>query len=322
MIPHSTRFALRAAPALATLTLATLTLGLGLAFAQTPAPAPAPNPAPAPAPAPSAAPAAPRPDAVVARVDGLPITEQDLAIAAEDLGQQLPQQLTPAQRRDYLVNYLTDLKLAAKAAAEQKLEDAPDFKSRLAYFRDKVLVDEYLAIEAKKGVSEDAMRKLYDETTKNAAPELEVRARHILVEDEDEAKKIHGRVAGGKEDFAAIAKESSKDPGSGKEGGDLGYFTKDRMVPEFAEAAFKLEPGQVSAPVKSQFGWHVIKLEDKRVKPLPAFEQVRPQIEQYLTRKVHTDLILALRGKGKVERLDKPAEAPATQAVPPAEPKK
>ncbi|MET0605523.1 MAG: peptidylprolyl isomerase [Beijerinckiaceae bacterium] len=300
MIPVSARIARRAAPA-----LAGFTLSFSLALAQAPAPAPAPN-------------------AAVARVDGVPITEQDLAIAAEDLGQQMPQQLTPDQRRDYLVNYLTDLKLAAKAAAEQKLEDSPDYKSRLAYFREKVLVDEYLAVEAKKAVSEDGMRKLYEETTKNAAPEMEARARHILVEDEDAAKKIHVRVTTGKEDFATVAKEVSKDPGSGKEGGDLGYFTKDRMVPEFAEEAFKLEPSQISAPVKSQFGWHVIKLEDKRVKPLPPFEQVRPQIEQYMTRKAHTDLILALRAKGKVERLDKPADAPAPgapQATPTTPPK-
>jgi peptidyl-prolyl cis-trans isomerase C len=291
---------------------AAVTLGLGAAIAQAP---PAPTPAP---PTPTVAPA---PDAVVAKVDGQPITEQDLAIAAEDLGQQLPAQLTPAQRRDYVLNYLTDLKLAAKAAAEQKLDGSADFKARLAYFRDKVLVDEYLAAEARKAVTEDGMRKLYDETTKNAAPELEARARHILVENEEDAKKIHARVTTGKEDFAAIAKELSKDPGSGREGGDLGYFTKDRMVPEFAEAAFKLEPNQISEPVKSQFGWHVIKLEDKRAKALPPFEQVRPQIEQYLTRKAHTDLILALRGKGKIERLDKPAEAPAAPGAAPAAPK-
>ncbi len=290
--------------------VAALTLCFGAALAQTP-----------PAPAPAAPAAAPSPDTVVARVDGQPITEQDLTIAAEDLGQQLPAQLSPAQRRDYLVNYLTDLKLAAKAAAEQKLDGSADFKARLAYFRDKVLVDEYLATEAKKAVTEEGMRKLYDETTKNAAPELEVRARHILVENEDDAKKIHARVTAGKEDFSAIAKELSKDPGSGREGGDLGYFTKDRMVPEFAEAAFKLEPSQISEPVKSQFGWHVIKLEDKRAKALPPFEQVRPQIEQYMTRKAHTDLILALRGKGKVERLDKPAEAPAAPGAAPAAPK-
>ena len=109
----------------------------------------------------------------------------------------------------------------------------------------------------------EATRKLYDETVKGITPESEVRARHILVENEDEAKKAYARVKGG-EDFAKVAGELSKDPGSKADGGDLGFFTKDRMVEPFAETAFKLEPGQISEPVKSQFGWHVIKVEEKR----------------------------------------------------------
>ena len=173
----------------------------------------------------------------------------------------------------------------------------------------------------KKAVSEEAMKKLYDETVKATAPEEEVRARHILVEGEEDAKKAHARVTTGKEDFAKVATELSKDPGSGKDGGDLGYFAKDRMVPEFGDVAFKLEKGAISAPVKSQFGWHIIKLEDKRSKPTPTYDQVKDQLERYLVRKAHTDLILALREKAKVERLDKPAAPPAAPAAP-AEPKK
>ena len=101
-------------------------------------------------------------------------------------------------------------------------------------------------------------------------------ARHILLESEDEAKKAQARVKGG-EDFAKVAKELSKDPGS-SEGGDLGFFTKDRMVKEFADAAFAMKPGDISVPVKSQFGWHVIRLEERRTKPIPSFDQVKPQI--------------------------------------------
>ena len=112
----------------------------------------------------------------------------------------------------------------------------------------------------------EAARKLYDETVKSVPAEQEVRARHILVENEEDAKKAAARVKGG-EDFAKVAGELSKDPGSKTDGGDLGFFTKDRMVEPFAEAAFKLEPGQISDPVKSQFGWHVIKVEEKRNKP-------------------------------------------------------
>ncbi|MCU4178767.1 peptidylprolyl isomerase [Bosea sp. BH3] len=262
-----------------------------------------------------AVPAFAQADKVVAKVDGIAITEKDIALASEDIGERLAQ-LPEERKRDEVINYLVDLKLGAKAAAAAKIGDTPDFAARLAYFRDKVLLDEFLTREGKKAVTADAAKKLYDETTKAMAPEEEAHARHILVEEEAQAKTVVERLKKG-EDFAKVAAELSKDPGSGKEGGDLGWFTKDRMVPEFAEAAFKLNKGQVSEPVKSQFGWHVIKLEDKRSKPLPDFAAVKPQIDQYLERKAQQDMVLALREKAKIERLDQPAAAPA-----PAEPKK
>ena len=134
----------------------------------------------------------------------------------------------------------------------------------------------------------------------------EVHARHILVESEDEAKALQEQLKNGA-DFAALAKEKSKDPGAA-EGGDLGYFTKDQMVPDFADVAFKMYPGQVSNPVKTQFGWHLIKLEDKRTKQPPEFDKVKDQIEAFLTRKAQTEFIAKLRQAAKVERLDKPAE--------------
>lgn len=256
-------------------------------------------------------------DKVIARVDGMSITEREIALATEDLGERLAQ-LPDERKRDEVVNYLVDLKLGAKAAIAAKTADSPDFAARLAYFREKVLLDQYLTAEARKAATPEAARKLYDETTKAMAPEEEVNARHILVEDEAQAKAVAERLKKG-EDFAKVAAELSKDPGSGKEGGSLGWFTKDRMVPEFAEVAFKLNKGQVSDPVKSQFGWHIIKLEDKRAKPLPDFAAVKPQIDQYLERKAQQDIIVALREKAKVERLDQPA-TPAAPA--PAEPKK
>ncbi len=255
------------------------------------------------------------PDTVVAKVDGMPITEGELALAAEELAGQIPAQATEAQKRDFLVSFVADMKLISRAAKEAGVEKAPTFEKKLAYMREKVLLDEYIAAETKKQVTLDAMKKLYDESVKSVTPEQEARARHILVETEDEAKAIAKRVKGG-EDFAKVAGEVSKDPGSGKEGGDLGWFTKDRMVPEFSEAAFKMKPGEVSDPVKSQFGWHVIKLEETRTKPLPTFEEVKDQVEQYLTRKVQNDLVVALRAKGKVERLDAPTPAPAAPAPP------
>ena len=247
-------------------------------------------------------------DTVVARVNGLPITEREIALATEDLGERLAQ-VPEARKRDEVISYLVDLKLGAKAAADARIGEGPDFVARLAYNRDKVLLDQYLALEAKKAATPEAAKKLFDDTLKALTPEEEVNARHILVEEEAQAKAVAERLKKG-EDFAKVAAELSKDPGSGKEGGSLGWFSKERMVPEFAEAAFRLEKGQVSEPVKSQFGWHVIRLEDRRSKPLPAFDEVKPQIDQYLERKAQQDTILALRENAKIERLDQPAPAP------------
>ena len=251
----------------------------------------------------------PAPDKVVAKVDGAPITEADVTQALTDLGESIAQ-IPEAQRRDYAITYLADLKLGAKAARDAKLTETEDFKRKLAYQTDRLLFDDYLASQAKKNVTEDAMKALYADTIKTLKPEQEVRARHILVETEDQAKDVIKKLKAG-EDFAKLAGTLSKDPGSGKEGGDLGYFTKDRMVPEFATAAFALTPGQISDPVKSQFGYHVIKVEDKRDKPVPKFEEVKDQIEQFMYRKSQQDVIMALRATGKVERLDAPAAAPA-----------
>ncbi|MGL4729924.1 MAG: peptidylprolyl isomerase [Bosea sp. (in: a-proteobacteria)] len=258
-------------------------------------------------------------DKVLARVDGQAITQGDVDVAVEDLGERLPRGMNEDQRRAYVVDFLVDLRIGAKAADAAKLADAPDFARRLTYFRQKLLMDDFLMREAKKSVSEEAARKLYDESIKQMPREPEVRARHILVEKEEDAKKALERVKGGKEDFAKVAAELSSDPGSKTDGGELGWFSKDRMVQTFAEAAFKLDVGQISEPVKTQFGWHIIKLEEKRMKEAPAFEQVKPEIDKYLMRQGQEKVILGLREKAKIERLDQPA-APADAK--PAEPKK
>jgi peptidyl-prolyl cis-trans isomerase C len=267
---------------------------------------------------PAAAPAKPAdPARVVARVNGQPITEADLAVAAEDPALSIPG-ANETQKRDILIGYVADLKLGAKAAEDAKLGSAPEFTRRLTYMREKLLVDEYLDAQVKKAITPDAVRKLYDETSKEMKPEDEVRARHILVESEDDAKKAATRVKGG-EDFAKIAAELSKDPGSKTDGGELGFFTKDRMVAPFAEAAFKMKPNEISDPVQSQFGWHVIQVEEKRTKPTPSFDEMKDQIEQYLTRRAQQDAVLALRATGKVEKLDEKGNVipPADKAAAP-----
>ncbi|MGE0034771.1 MAG: peptidylprolyl isomerase [Xanthobacteraceae bacterium] len=253
----------------------------------------------------SSTPAAAANDQVVARVNGVDIRQSDIALAEEDLGAEM-QQVPPDQRRDHLITYLADIIMVSQAAEQKKLGETDEFKRRLAMLRNKVLMGLALQDEVKAALTDEAFRKVYDEAVKSMTPQEEVRARHILVENEEEAKAIAEQIKGGA-DFATLAKEKSKDPGAA-EGGDLGFFTKDQMVPEFADVAFKMYPGQVSNPVKTQFGWHIIKLEDKRTKPVPEFEKVKDQIETFLTRKTQTEYVAKLRQDAKIERLDKPAD--------------
>jgi peptidyl-prolyl cis-trans isomerase C len=244
-------------------------------------------------------------DPVIARVNGVDIKQSDLALAEEDVGADM-QAASPEAKREHLISYLADIIMVTQAADKKNLADNPDFKRRLAFLRSKLLMGYELQQEAKTALTDEALKQTYDEAVKSMSGQEEVRARHILVEGEDEAKAIIEQLKGGA-DFAKLAKEKSKDPGAA-EGGDLGYFTKDQMVPEFADVAFKMYPGQLSNPVKTQFGWHVIKVEDKRIKQPPEFEKVKDQIEAYLARKAQSDFIAKLRQSAKVERLDKAAE--------------
>ena len=216
------------------------------------------------------------------------------------------QAASPEAKREHLISYLADVIMVTQAAEKKKLADNPEFKRRLAFLRNKLLMGFELQDEAKAALTEEALKQTYNDAVKSMGGQEEVRARHILVEKEDEAKAIAEQLKGGA-DFATLAKEKSKDPG-GADGGDLGYFTKDQMVPEFADVAFKMYPGQLSNPVKSQFGWHIIKVEDKRTKQPPEFEKVKDQIEAYVARKAQSEFVAKLRQTAKIERLDKPAE--------------
>jgi peptidyl-prolyl cis-trans isomerase C len=265
----------------------------------------------------SDAPAASGPDPVVARVNGVDIKQSDLALAEEDVGADM-QAASPEAKREHLVSYLADIIMVTQAADKKNVGDNPDFKRRLAFLRNKLLMGFELQEEAKAALTDEALHQTYNDAVKSVGGQEEVHARHILVEAEDDAKAILEQLKGGA-DFATLAKEKSKDPGAA-EGGDLGYFTKDQMVPEFAEVAFKMYPGQLSNPVKTQFGWHIIKVEDKRTKQPPEFEKVKDQIENFLARKAQTDFIAKLRQTAKIERLDKAADKAMNAA--PAEPKK
>ncbi|MGB6177420.1 MAG: peptidylprolyl isomerase, partial [Methylocella sp.] len=212
---------------------------------------------------------------VLATVNGKQITDDDVKIAADDLRGSLPPQLEGKARDSYLLDFLIDGELVAQKALAEKADQTPEFAKKLAYYREKLLMESVLEQVAKTAATDAAIKATYDEAAKAQKPETEIHARHILVATEDEAKAALKRLMGG-DDFATIVKEVSKDPGS--DGGDLGWRTKSELVPEFADAAFKLEVGQVSDPVKSPFGWHIIEVMDKRQKTFPPLDQVKDQV--------------------------------------------
>ncbi|HLL27860.1 MAG TPA: peptidylprolyl isomerase [Xanthobacteraceae bacterium] len=242
-------------------------------------------------------------DPVLARVDGVEIHQSDLALAEADIGSSLPP-VQGDQRRDALLSYLIDVNVLSHTAETSKVDQVPGFPQKLDFARKKVMVETLLDQQAKNSVSDKDIKKFYDD---NLKPQTEVHARHILVETEAQAKDVAAKLKGGA-DFAQLAKEVSKDPGS--DGGDLGFITKDQVVPEFGEAAFKLDKGKISDPVKSQFGWHIIKIEDKRERKPPAFDAVKDRIKVVLMQKANEDFVTKARQGAKIERLDaKPDEA-------------
>lgn len=268
-----------------------------------------------------APPALAQTDPVIAKVNGVEIRESDLVIAEEEAGQ-IPQ-MTPDAKRDYLISFLTDMVLVTQAADAKKLGETAEFKRKLEFQRNKLLMTKLFDATGKEALTDAAMRKVYDEAVKQIPDEQEVRARHILIradakdekaskDAEAKIKTIIERLKKG-EDFAKLAGELTEDPSGKANGGDLGYFTKDQMVPEFSTAAFEIDAGKISGPIKTQFGWHVLKVEDKRKKPAPAFEEVKSQIETFVVRKAQAELVQKLRAEAKIERLDKKAEPAKTE---------
>jgi peptidyl-prolyl cis-trans isomerase C len=274
-------------------------------------------PAPAPAAPADAGPTEPT-DRVVATVDGEKITERDLAAAEPDLAQAL-QQFPVNARMEALVKGVIDIRLMAKAARDAKLDQDPEMQATLAYVQDKALRNAFLSNKLEAVVTDAAIKARYDEEAAKFVPEDEIHAVHILVNSEDEAKAIIAQLDQGG-DFAAIAKEKSTDPGSGQAGGDLGWFGKGQMVKSFEDAAFALDVGQYTkAPVKSDFGWHVIKVLEKRKSAPPTLDQRREDITRQLSREAILAEIDALHAKAKIEIIPDPAAPPADAATPPAD---
>ena len=241
-------------------------------------------------------------DKVVAKVNGNTITEADMRFANAEIGAQLGDIPENVKRRA-LAEYLIDNALFAEAAIAAKIAADPAFEEQMQYVRRRLLREQYFEKQLKGAISEADAKKIYDQRVAQLKSENEVAARHILVDNEEKAKEILAKIkAGG--DFAALAKENSTDTGSKEQGGFLGYFGRGQMVPEFEKAAFTMIKGQVSEPVKTNFGWHIIKLEDRRRKPPPSFDDVKETILNSLAVLKAQEVVAALRKKANVEYVD------------------
>lgn len=242
-------------------------------------------------------------DTVVAKVNGKTITEADLRLAEADLGSELGPLPEPTKRQ-LLLEYMIETISFSDAAETAGLAKGPAFEARLQYLKRRALRDSYYESSIKATVTDADAKKFYDDQVKAIKPQEEVSARHILVDKKELADEIATKLrAGG--DFAALAKQHSKDPGSKDSGGDLGYFGRGQMVPPFDEAAFALaKPNDLSAPVQSQFGWHVIQLVDKRTRQAPPFEAVKDRILSSMVGEKAQAVASELRAKAQVEVVD------------------
>jgi len=239
-------------------------------------------------------------DPVVARVNGVEIKQSDLDFAASEVGPRLGT-VRPDDRKRILMQFIIENELLAGAGEKEELDKAENFDKRAAYHRRRALRDAYFDKAVTGGVDEAEARKIFEENIAKVEPEQEIKARHILVETEDEAKDVKAELDGGA-DFAKLATERSKDKNA--EDGNLGFFTRGQMLKPFEDAAFALDVDQISDPVKTSFGWHIIQVQEKRDQKLPSFEDVKdPIMSQLVVRKAQT-VVNDLRSKAEIEILD------------------
>ena len=258
-------------------------------------------------------------DSVVAKVNGKTITEADMKLAEAEIGSDLGTLPEPTKRR-VLVEFLIENQLFADAAEGQNLASGAAFNERLQYWRRRALRDAYFDTTVRNTINEAEARKLYEGMVGAAKPEEEVSARHILVESKDKARELYEKLAHGS-DFAQLAKEHSKDPGSKDQGGQLGFFTRGQMVPQFEEAAFKLGKGEVGEPFQSQFGWHIVRVDDRRQRPVPRFDAIKDRVVADMIHKKAQQIAGDLRGKAQIEYIDPEIKSAIEQERPGSRPK-
>ena len=279
------------APALGLVCAAGLAAGHAAMAADQP-PAPPTGSVPAPSPLPP-------PNTVVARVDGTELHLSDVEAAQQNLPPQA-QKLPLEQIYPMLLDRLVDGALITEAGRKEHLEQDPELQVRLKRYEDRLIQEAYLNQAIKAAETEDQLKARYQTFAKDTAGREEVHAQHILVKTEDEAKSVIAELDKGA-DFGELAKKYSTDP-SASSGGDLGYFGHDDMVKAFTDAAFALSPGRYSkTPVKTEFGWHVIKVEDRRAGKPPSFEEAREQLSRDLAHEIIDAKLQELRSAAKIE---------------------
>lgn len=250
-------------------------------------------------------------EVIVATIDGKNITQTEFNTFATLAAGSNAAPLNEEQRQQIL-DRLIGIHLAADAAEKAKLQDQPETAASLALWRTNLLSDAQLKKQlADQPITDEEIKAEYDAQV--AALPKQYRARHILVDNKEAAEKIIGELQGGA-DFAKLAKDKSKDPGSAKNGGDLDWFSPDSMVKPFSEAVAKLQDGQITQePVQSQFGWHVIKLEGSRSQAVPPLEDVKSQVKNLVQNKRIESYLAELRKNAKVEVKPLPSAAPAAE---------
>ena len=254
-------------------------------------------------------------DPVIATVNG-----KDVHLSAvKDAQQAIPQarQLPLNMVYPQLLDHVITGELLLDQAKKLKLEDDANVKAAFKQAQAHILQQAYLSRKVDADITESQMKARYEEVKNTAPVKEEVKARHILVDSEDAAKEVIADLKNGVK-FEDEAKAKTKDPSGKSSGGDLGYIGKEDTVPEFSEAAFKLKPGEVtSAPVKTQFGWHVIKVDERRNKPAPTYEEAMPQIRDELARADVQKILDGLQKTAKVKRFNLDGtpmtDAPATK---------
>ena len=247
-------------------------------------------------------------ETVIATVGDYDLTLGELIAVRQALPQQY-QSLPPEVLKEGLMEQLVNQTVLAVRAREEGLDEAPEVALALRNLENSTLADSFMRRRMQERVTAEAIEEAYEARYEGAEPEQEVKAAHILVETKEEAEALRAEIEEGAE-FAALAREHGTD-GTAQRGGDLGWFVQGDMVPEFADAAFALEPGVVSEPVETPFGWHLILVEERRDRAAPPLEEVRQEIAQELAQQAQQEIIDEARGAVEITRPEReiPVEA-------------